>query len=157
MPLPGQVQVLTTVAELRAALAPLRRAGMRIGLVPTMGALHEGHLSLVRASKAECDVTVATIFVNPAQFGPNKDLSKYPRTFDTDLEKLAGCETDFLFAPANEDVYRADHATLCQTASFLRASRESKQRNSSGYSGSDCRVAPPRCIGTFLFAHKILI
>ena len=84
-------RVFTTVAEIRAALLPYRRAGKRIGLVPTMGALHEGHLSLVRASKAECDVTVVWIYVNPSQFGPHEDLAKYPRTLQADLEKLAAC------------------------------------------------------------------
>ena len=92
-------RVLTTVAETRAALLPFRRAGQRIGLVPTMGALHEGHLSLVRASKAECDITVVWIYVNPSQFGPHEDLAKYPRTLAADLEKLAACDTDFVLAP----------------------------------------------------------
>ena len=104
-------RLLATVAELRAALAPLRRAGRRIGLVPTMGALHEGHLSLVRAAKAECDVVVATIYVNPSQFAPTEDLAKYPRTLAADLTKLAHCGVDFVFAPADEEVYRAGHAT----------------------------------------------
>ena len=92
--------VLTTVAEIRAALLPYRRAGKRIGLVPTMGALHEGHLSLVRASKAECDLTVVWIYVNPSQFGPHEDLAKYPRTLQADLEKLAACNAEFVMAPA---------------------------------------------------------
>ena len=76
-----------------------------------MGALHEGHLSLVRASKAECDVTVATIYVNPSQFAAGEDLAKYPRTLPADLEKLARCQADLVLAPPDEEVYRAGHAT----------------------------------------------
>jgi len=102
-------RVLTTVAEIRAALLPYRRTGKRIGLVPTMGALHAGHLSLVRASKAECDVTVVWIYVNPSQFGPNEDLAKYPRTLQADLERLAAFDTDFVLAPSDAEVYRPGH------------------------------------------------
>ncbi len=103
--------VLTAAADLRAALLPYRRAGKRIGLVPTMGALHDGHLSLVRASKAQCDLTVVSIYVNPSQFGPHEDLSKYPRTLQADLEKLATCGTEFVLAPGDAEVYRPGHAT----------------------------------------------
>jgi pantoate--beta-alanine ligase len=92
-------------------LLPYRRGGKRIGLVPTMGALHEGHLSLVRASKAECEVTVVWIYVNPSQFGAHEDLAKYPRTLQADLEKLAACHTEFVMAPADAEVYRPGHAT----------------------------------------------
>ena len=99
-----------TVAEIRAALLPYRRSGKRIGLVPTMGALHEGHLSLVRASKRECDLTVVWIYVNPSQFGPHEDLAKYPRTLQADLEKLATCGADLVMAPADAEVYRPGHA-----------------------------------------------
>ena len=101
-------QTVTTVAELRQALAGVRREGKRIGFVPTMGALHEGHLSLVRASKAECDCTVVSIYVNPTQFGPNEDFSKYPRTLEADLKLLAGCGTDFVYAPSNDEMYPAE-------------------------------------------------
>jgi pantoate--beta-alanine ligase len=103
--------LVTTTAELRAALQPARRAGRRIGLVPTMGALHAGHLSLVRASRAECDVTVVSIYVNPSQFGPGEDFSKYPRTLAGDLEKLAGCGADLVLAPGDAEVYAPGHAT----------------------------------------------
>ncbi|MGO8691341.1 MAG: pantoate--beta-alanine ligase [Thermoguttaceae bacterium] len=104
-------EVLTTVAGLREALAPARQAGRKIGLVPTMGALHEGHLSLVRAAKAECDVTVATIYVNPSQFGAGEDLAKYPRPLKADLKKLVQCNADVVFTPPDEEVYGPSHAT----------------------------------------------
>lgn len=104
-------RVVSTVAQLRAALEPIRRLGRSIGLVPTMGALHEGHLSLVRRSRADCDCTVATIFVNPSQFGPAEDLEKYPRTLQADVEALSACGTDLVLAPPVDAVYRADHAT----------------------------------------------
>ena len=110
-------RVLTTVAETRAVLLPFRRAGQRIGLVPTMGALHEGHLSLVRACKAECDITVVWIYVNPGQFGPHEDLAKYPRSLAVDLEKLAACGTDFVLAPDDAEVYREGHATWIEVGS----------------------------------------
>jgi pantoate--beta-alanine ligase len=100
-----------TVAQLRAELAAARRAGKRIGLVPTMGALHEGHLSLVQASKAECDCTVVSIYVNPTQFGPNEDFSKYPRTLEADLSLLGDCGTDFVFTPDNDEMYPPGCAT----------------------------------------------
>jgi pantoate--beta-alanine ligase len=99
------LQVLTTIDEMRAASRAARRAGLRLGLVPTMGALHEGHLSLVRAAKAACDVVAASIFVNPTQFGPNEDLAKYPRSFERDRELLDREGVDFLFAPSVEEMY----------------------------------------------------
>ncbi len=117
MPQTQRPQVVTTVADLRRALAVVRGRGHRIGLVPTMGALHEGHLSLVRASKAECDFTVVSIFVNPSQFGHGEDLEKYPRTLDVDLDALASCATELVLAPAAEDVYRPQHATWVEVGS----------------------------------------
>ena len=104
-------QLVTTVAQLREALAAVRRAGKTIGFVPTMGALHAGHLSLVRAAGAQCDCVVVSIYVNPSQFGPQEDFSRYPRTLENDLGLLAGCRTDLVFAPADEEVYRPGHAT----------------------------------------------
>jgi pantoate--beta-alanine ligase len=109
-------KTVTTVAQLRGELAAVRRSGKTIGLVPTMGALHEGHLSLVRAAASECDYTVVSIYVNPSQFGPGEDFTKYPRTLHDDLALLAGCRTDLVFAPTNEQVYRPDHATWVEVA-----------------------------------------
>ncbi len=104
-------KVVTTVDALRQTVRAQRREGRRIGLVPTMGALHEGHLSLVRASKNECDYTVVSIFVNPSQFGPAEDLAEYPRTLQADLDSLAGCGAKLVFAPADNQMYGPRHAT----------------------------------------------
>jgi pantoate--beta-alanine ligase len=105
------MKVCHSIDEVRAASRTGRRAGKGLGLVPTMGALHEGHLSLVRAAKAQCDLVVVSIFVNPLQFGPNEDLAKYPRNFDRDRELLAKEGVDFIFAPRVEEMYPADAVT----------------------------------------------
>ena len=96
---------------MRAASRAARRAGKRLGFVPTMGALHEGHLSLVRAARASTDVVAASIFVNPTQFGPNEDLAKYPRSFDRDCELLEREGAEFLFAPSVDEMYPAGEVT----------------------------------------------
>lgn len=103
--------VVTTVSELRETLRTARCDGKRIGLIPTMGALHEGHLSLVRRAKAECDVALVSIYVNPSQFGPQEDFARYPRTLEADLELLASADADLVFAPKDTVVYRPGHAT----------------------------------------------
>jgi len=112
--------LITRVDQLRETLGAARRQGKRIGLVPTMGALHEGHLSLVRYSKAECDLTVVSIYVNPSQFGPNEDLDAYPHTLQADLDALAGCQVELAFVPANEEVYRAGHASWVEVGSVAK-------------------------------------
>ncbi|MGD0516221.1 MAG: pantoate--beta-alanine ligase [Thermoguttaceae bacterium] len=104
-------QLISSIAELHKVLSALRKAGKRIGLVPTMGALHEGHLSLVRASKAQCDCTVVSIYVNPSQFGPREDLAKYPRTLPADLEVLAALDTELVFTPGDEEMYPSGYCT----------------------------------------------
>lgn len=105
------IKTVRTVAELRTIIADWRKAGHRIILVPTMGALHEGHLSLVRLAKEIGDRVVVSIFVNPAQFAPNEDFGSYPRTFDGDLEKLSELSTDLVFAPPRDEVYPPDFST----------------------------------------------
>jgi pantoate--beta-alanine ligase len=102
---------VSTVAELRAELTPARRRGETVGLVPTMGALHDGHLSLVRAARSQCDVVVVSLFVNPAQFNEAADLVAYPRDPAGDAELLAAEGTDVLFAPSVEEVYPTGFAT----------------------------------------------
>ena len=96
---------------LRAAIAPWRRQGLRVGLVPTMGALHEGHLSLVRAAKAACDRVVASLFVNPKQFAPNEDFERYPRNEAGDAALLAQAGCDLLYAPERPAMYPEGFAT----------------------------------------------
>ena len=106
--------ILKTVAELRGWSRGARRAGLAVGLVPTMGALHEGHLSLVRAAKAACGAVAVSIFVNPTQFGPNEDFALYPRTFEADCALLAGVGVDVVFAPGPEEIYPAGAATFVE-------------------------------------------
>lgn len=98
-------------SELREALAGLRRDGARIGLVPTMGALHDGHLSLVREARRSCDVVVVSLFVNPTQFGPDEDLDAYPRDEARDVALLEAEGVDLLYAPAPDEVYPPGFAT----------------------------------------------
>ncbi len=99
------MKIHTTVAEMRAASRLARVDGKRLGFVPTMGALHEGHLSLVRAAKSQSDVVAVSIFVNPTQFGPKEDFSKYPRSFERDCQLLQADGVALLFAPSVEEMY----------------------------------------------------
>jgi len=105
------MKTLRTVQDLRAALAPDRRAGLTIGLVPTMGALHEGHLSLIERAREQCDRVVVSLFVNPAQFNERSDLERYPRQEAHDARLAAEAGADLLFAPSVEEVYPPGFAT----------------------------------------------
>jgi pantoate--beta-alanine ligase len=105
------MRICTHIADMRSESRAARRLGQRLGFVPTMGALHEGHLSLVREARSSCDVVAASIFVNPAQFGPNEDLAKYPRTFDRDRNLLEKEGVALLFAPTVEEMYPAGAVT----------------------------------------------
>jgi pantoate--beta-alanine ligase len=102
--------------ELRLALSAARHDGRSIGLVPTMGYLHEGHLSLLRAARAECDVVVMSLFVNPAQFGPGEDLDRYPRDEERDAELAAEAGVDLIYAPPVGEVYPDDFSTAVGVA-----------------------------------------
>jgi pantoate--beta-alanine ligase len=113
------VSVLRSKAELRAALGPARRQGLRIGLVPTMGYLHEGHLSLLRAARAECDLVVMSLFVNPTQFGPGEDLDRYPRDEQRDLALAAEAGADLVWAPPVDEVYPSDFSTTVEVTGQL--------------------------------------
>jgi pantoate--beta-alanine ligase len=105
------LKIYTSIDEMRSASRAARQSGRRLGLVPTMGALHEGHLSLVRAARSSADIVAASIFVNPTQFGPNEDLAKYPRSFERDRDLLQSEGVELLFAPSVEEMYSAGAVT----------------------------------------------
>jgi len=105
------MEVVHTIPELRAAVARARQAGKSVGFVPTMGCLHEGHLSLIRRAKEETSFVAVSIFVNPTQFGPNEDFSKYPRTFEDDRRGCQAAGADLIFAPTAADFYPAGAST----------------------------------------------
>jgi pantoate--beta-alanine ligase len=113
------VRVHRAKADLRAALRPSRTRGLRIGLVPTMGFLHEGHLSLLRAARSDCDVVVISLFVNPTQFGPGEDLERYPRDEARDLRLAAEAGADLVFAPPVEEVYPQGFTTRVEVSGQL--------------------------------------
>jgi pantoate--beta-alanine ligase len=112
-PSPFALSVFQTIPSLRERIVTARKERLAIGLVPTMGAMHEGHLSLVRASQAECGLTVVSIYVNPSQFGPKEDYRKYPRTLEKDLESLGHCGQPgpVVFCPTDEEMYPQGFST----------------------------------------------
>ncbi|MGD0096389.1 MAG: pantoate--beta-alanine ligase [Terracidiphilus sp.] len=108
------MEILRTVVELRQWSREERKSGKTIGLVPTMGALHAGHGSLIRAAATECDVVAASIFVNPTQFGPNEDFDRYPRSFEADCALAEAMSASAIFAPAVEELYPTGAATFVE-------------------------------------------
>ncbi len=123
------MKIYATIKETEDALSPYRNGKRSIGFVPTMGALHRGHLSLVTRSKSENDVTVCSIFVNPTQFNSPSDLEKYPRTIDDDMQMLASAGCDILFAPSVDEMYRkGDYSTINEDFGILDKVMEGKSR-----------------------------
>ncbi|MDP2710669.1 MAG: pantoate--beta-alanine ligase, partial [Solirubrobacteraceae bacterium] len=135
-----RMNTVRTVADLRATLDGPRRTGRSIGLVPTMGALHEGHLSLIRRARATSDVVVVSLFVNPAQFDESADLAAYPRDEARDAALAAQDGTDVLFAPAPDEVYPRDFATAV-TVDELSAPLEGAHRGAAHFAGVATVVA----------------
>ncbi len=123
------MKVVRTRAELREALAEPRRRGKRIGLVPTMGYFHEGHLSLMRGAREDCDVVVVSLFVNPTQFGPGEDLDSYPRNEDRDAELAALEGVDLLWTPDTDQMYPDGFATSVEVANSLAGVLEGDPEN----------------------------
>ncbi|MGH3095701.1 MAG: pantoate--beta-alanine ligase [Streptosporangiales bacterium] len=129
------VRTLRTVDELRAALDPVRRAQQPVGLVPTMGALHEGHLSLIRRAREQCAVVVVSLFVNPAQFGRTADLATYPRDEQRDAALVEGAGADILFAPPADVVYPTGFATSVRVEGALTRTLEGACRGAAHFHG----------------------
>ena len=114
------MQPIETIAEMKTACRAVTRPGKTLGFVPTMGALHQGHLSLVRAAKAGCDVTAVSIFVNPLQFGPSEDFAKYPRTPERDLAMLRQLGVDMVFMPSAAEMYPPGAQTFVDVSDIGR-------------------------------------
>lgn len=112
--------VETSPAEVRRVVRAARQRGVSIGCVPTMGALHEGHISLLEAARKDCGFVVGTIFVNPTQFGPNEDFSKYPRTLEADLEMCRKAGADLIFTPAVTDMYGQSAQTIVRVTELSK-------------------------------------
>ncbi|KAF2990157.1 pantoate--beta-alanine ligase [Methylocystis sp. MJC1] len=123
-----KVPVVHTVEDMRAFVRARRASGERIGLVPTMGALHAGHLSLVEEARRHAERVITTIFVNPTQFGPSEDFSRYPRTLAADCEKLATVSADLVFAPAVEEMYPEGFCTTVTLEGPAKADLEDRFR-----------------------------
>jgi pantoate--beta-alanine ligase len=130
---PGGATVVRSKDELRAALAPRRGEATTIGLVPTMGYLHDGHVSLLRTAREQCDVVVMSLFVNPTQFGPGEDLDRYPRDEERDLGIAAATGVDFVYAPAVEEVYPGAFSTSVAVSGLTEVLDGDRSRRGPGH------------------------
>jgi pantoate--beta-alanine ligase len=110
------MEIIRTISWMKETVRQVRGENHIVGFIPTMGALHEGHLSLIRRARLDCSRVYASIFLNPTQFGPNEDLSKYPRTFERDVEQLTDAGVDILFAPDAREIYPAGFRTYVNVA-----------------------------------------
>ena len=113
-PKPERPEVAESIADLATKLSPIRRAAKSIGFVPTMGALHAGHVSLMQRARSECEIVVVSIFVNPTQFGPNEDFDRYPRPRETDLRICRDAGVDYVFYPQASEIYPAGYRTYVE-------------------------------------------
>ena len=129
----GRIEVVRSVTALRDALAPARRAGRTIGLVPTMGALHEGHLSLIRRARTDCEVVVVSLFVNPTQFGPGEDFERYPRDEERDVGLAEREGADLLFAPPRAEVDPDGATTTVEVPALAHALCGAPDRRGPGH------------------------
>ncbi|PCJ58268.1 MAG: pantoate--beta-alanine ligase [Planctomycetota bacterium] len=120
--------ICETIADVRQKISEFKRKGKRIGFVPTMGNLHEGHLSLISASKEECDITIVSVFVNPTQFSSGEGFEKYPRTLESDQEKLKDLKIDILFLPDENQMYGSSSQTLVLVGGTISNSLEGCSR-----------------------------
>jgi pantoate--beta-alanine ligase len=116
----GELKTVHAPDEAHAAVAGARAAGKTVGVVPTMGALHEGHLSLIRRAREECDFVAVSIYVNPLQFGESADLEAYPRTLDDDVKACDAAGVDLVFAPASDAMYAPDHTTWVEVGQLTQ-------------------------------------
>src|SRR5690348_3916245 len=114
------MRLITSVSEMKALTRETRTRGKSVGLVPTMGALHKGHMSLVRQAKQQCDVVVVSVFVNPTQFGPGEDLERYPRDLDQDFQLLSSYNVDTAFAPSGDEMYPDEFQTFVEPGPLAR-------------------------------------
>src|SRR3990172_623297 len=108
------MKIIKSIKKLTELIKKYKREGKTVGFVPTMGYFHEGHISLMRASKRECDITVLSIFVNPIQFGPEEDLKKYPRDLKRDLKMAGSAGVDILFYPSAREMYPSRYLTYVE-------------------------------------------
>lgn len=122
------MKIFSRIADLRGEISEVKSSGKSVGLVPTMGALHAGHMALVSRARAECDVVVVSIFVNPTQFGPHEDYERYPRSFEQDCRMCAENGVDLIFAPPVEEMYQSGFSCAVDVRGVVSESLEGEFR-----------------------------